>query len=611
MQNVLTRPTMTNDGNEPAGEGPARLLVVDDVEDNRRILTRRFKRRGFEIDEASGGREALEKIENGRYDLVLLDIMMPDIDGMEVLSRTRETRSAAELPIIMVTAKSESTDVVAALEATANDYVTKPVDFDVCLARVNAQVARKRLAEKERSQADVIALDNERIQKDRDAKDAELEHLALHDRLTGIPNRTAFVEEISRTLADMSGGQRPTAGTDIMVAIGFDGFRAVNDSMGREAGDEVLRIAAWRIRSWCDEDAFVARVGGDEFALILRGTHPEAALERTETLALELGKAFQIGEGAVIVTASCGLAAIEPSAGAPDDVLRHAHAALIAAKKIGPSGVKLFEPGMLQSLERRRSLQLDLRTALLRDQLDLHFQPQVDPRQGRVTGFEALLRWRHPSKGQVPPGEFIPLAEETGTIVAIGTWVLREACTIAAGWQNDCRVAVNISPLQIAQPDFLSLLAKILRDTGLAPERLELELTETYAFDCSEEKRAVLAEARRLGVTISIDDFGTGFASMSYLQKLDFDKIKIDKCFIDELCDENNQRAAMIVRSIINLGERMGVTTTAEGVETAAQLRMLCSEGCGEIQGYYYAAPMGAQDIPAFLARFDEGRAHG
>ena len=471
------------------------------------------------------------------------------------------------------------------------------------------QVARKRAAENERSQADIVALDHARLQKDRDSKDAELEHLALHDRLTDIPNRRAFLEELHRTLFDVTGTQDADGLTDMVVCVGFDGFRAVNESMGQSAGDDVLRSAAKRFRSWGSEDAFVARVGGDEFALILRTTDGETALRATETLVQTLGRAFQIGEGGVIVTASCGLAAIDSGNGGPEEILRRAHAAMIAAKKAGPSSIRVFEPPMLESLERRRGLQLDLGGALLREEFELHFQPQIDPSRNAVAGFEALLRWRHPTKGYVPPDEFVPLAEETGAINAIGAWVLRQACQVAASWNGDYRIAVNLSPLQISQPDFFSTLNAALQNSGLAPSRLELELTETSAFDCSEEKQGVLKAIRNLGVALSIDDFGTGFSSMSYLQKLDFDKIKIDKSFVDGLDDESNQRASMIVRSVIALGRRMGVTTTAEGVETASQVRLLQYEGCNEIQGYYYAKPMPAEDIRAFLQRFEEAAA--
>lgn len=583
----------------PETDRPIRLLVVDDVEDNRRVLTRRFVRRGYEVEEAEGGLRALEMIENGEYDLILLDIMMPDLSGTDVLKRVRETRSQTELPVVMVTAKSESQDVAAALDAQANDYVTKPVDFPVCLARVNAQVERKLRADKERDATAAVRADNTRLAEAERSSRERVNYLAYHDVLTGLANRTAFQERLAGHV-EASGGN-----TGTLLYLDLDGFKAVNDSMGHAAGDECLRLVSQRVLEVVPNHDAVARLGGDEFAVLLAQADVKAALPIAQSIIEAVSEPFDLQDHRVTLGASCGVAQIEPEL-VPDDVVRRADLAMFSAKRAGRGTVKVFDTGLMEEAERRHRLQVDIRSALVRQEFEVVFQPQVDLASDKVTGFEALLRWKHPERGYVSPVEFIPLAEETGVIIPLGEWVLRYACMQAVQWDPSIRVAVNLSPLQITNGRLIGTVMRALAESGLPAERLELEITESLLLDVSRNNTDAIHGLRALGVRISMDDFGTGYSSMSYLQNFEFDKIKIDRSFVMKLCDgdADSAKAAAIVRAIFELSQNIGVTTTAEGVETAEQLDRLRQEGCGEVQGYYYSKPIAPTEIAGFLRDF-------
>ena len=583
----------------PEAERPARLLVVDDVEDNRRVLTRRFVRRGFEVDEAEGGLRALEMIEAGDYDLILLDIMMPDLSGTDVLRRVRETRSQTELPIVMVTAKSESSDVAAALDAEANDYVTKPVDFPVCLARVNAQVERKRHADKDRNAAAAIKADNSRLAEAERTSRERVNYLAYHDMLTGLHNRTSFQEALVGHINAQNGAMGS------LVYMDLDGFKAVNDSIGHGAGDECLRVVADRMRKCVPEGALVSRLGGDEFAAILFTDGIGDAARVAHELIAAVSEPLEFDDHCITLGASCGVAEIEPHV-LPDEVVRRADLAMFSAKRAGRGVVRAFDASMMEEAERRHRLQVDIRSALLRQEFEVVFQPQVNLDRNVVTGFEALLRWKHPERGYVSPVEFIPLAEETGVIIPLGEWVLRYACTEAAKWDPSIRVAVNLSPLQITNGRLIGTVMRALAESGLPAHRLELEITESLLLDVSRNNTDAIHGLRALGVRISMDDFGTGYSSMSYLQNFEFDKIKIDRSFVMNLCEgeADSTKAAAIVRAIFELSENIGVTTTAEGVETIEQLDKLREEGCGEVQGYYYSKPIKPDAVAGFLENF-------
>jgi diguanylate cyclase (GGDEF)-like protein len=584
-------------------EPRTRILVADDVADNRDILVRRLIRRGFEAVEASGGKEALKKLQTERFDLVLLDIMMPDLSGNDVLRAVREQYSDVELPVIMVSAKSQSEDVVESLNLGANDYVTKPVDFNVALARISTQLARKRASDNERAAQHSLANEAARLQEQIQHvrtqhlhSEDQLRFLAYHDALTGLLNRTAFRDILNQALDNISVSDNEPA----LIFIDLDRFKIVNDTHGHEMGDRLLQGVAKRIKEVVGEDIEVARLGGDEFgALVTSGPQPGTGMRLAELIVAALREPFVLGTQEFSIGASCGVARASSVAEDLDVMIKAADLAMYHAKSSGRSGVVLFEPRMLEEQEEKRALEEDLRRAVHQGDFQVFFQPLIDASSGVVKSFEALLRWPHPTRGMIAPETFIPLAEETGLIINIGEWALRKACEEAMNWPAGVSVAVNLSPLQFRNPSLLATIVSALASSGLDARRLELEITETALLSAEARNHEILRSLRSLGVRVSIDDFGTGYSSMSYLQNFEVDKIKIDKRFVQGL--DNDSGSAAIIQAIINLGYSIGVSTTAEGVETQEQLDSVMQRGCNEVQGYLFSRPLKAEDARKFL----------
>ena len=412
--------------------------------------------------------------------------------------------------------------------------------------------------------------------------EARIAFLARHDPLTGLLNRTALVEYLDAAMAD---AERRGSGVAVHY-IDLDGFKEVNDGFGHGTGDELLREVGRRLVAQAGSGA-VARLGGDEFAVVQAGADPAAA----EALALRLKAALGEPSGIAGVdrrTTACAGHAVAPSgADGADGLLKNALLALAAAKLAGPGAVRAFVPDMDAARRARRALEADLRQALGAGQFDVFFQPLVDVRRLAITGFEALLRWRHPARGLVSPAEFIPVAEEIGLIGEIGAWVLAEACRRAAGWPGEQTVAVNLSPAQFGVTDLAAAVDAALAASGLHPHRLELEITESVPL--GDDSLAALHALKERGIRIAMDDFGTGYSSLSYLRRFPFDKIKIDQSFVRELASRPD--CIKIVRSITALGASLGMTTTAEGVETAEQFAQLQAAGCDQVQGYHFGRP--------------------
>ena len=593
-----------SDGNSlPAG----RLLIVDDLADNRDVLTRRFQRRGFETVEADCGPEALRLVEEQTFDCVLLDVMMPGMDGNEVLKRIREKFSASLLPVVMVTAKNQSEDVVDALKSGANDYVTKPVDFPIALARVNTQISRRRselqllganqtllsekasLEDRASERAARLVQANAAIQEEiarRIVSEDKIAYLARHDTLTGLANRFTFEEELNaaKQFARECGSQLS------LLFIDLDGFKNVNDTLGHAIGDELLKVVALRLTSVIGANDFCARLGGDEFAIVHVSDDARAsAASLADKLIAAISGGHIVEGNQIYIGASIGVSILYGGDNDTSALLRQADLAMYRAKADGRGVYRFFETEMGRQAEIRRSLELDLRTAVANHDFQLYYQPIVDLKERRVTGVEALMRWNHPVRGFVPPVEFIPLAEETGLIVPMGEWALRRACADAARWPNDIRVAVNLSPVQFRNKYLVAEVANALSKSGLQPDRLELEITESAILGANAQNVAILKELRKLGVRISLDDFGTGYAGLAYFRAIQFDKVKIDQCFVHEM---NRQPECMaIIRAAIALGENLGLATTAEGVESIEQMESLRREGCHEVQGFLFSVP--------------------
>jgi diguanylate cyclase (GGDEF)-like protein/PAS domain S-box-containing protein len=433
---------------------------------------------------------------------------------------------------------------------------------------------------------------------ERHESEARIEHLARHDALTDLPNRAAL-REAGVEMIRQARRKGEDSGRLAVFCIDIHRFKLVNESYGHSAGDALLQAVADRLRANVRGAGAVARLGADEFAILQRVADSGAGLVVAERLAAMVGAPYRLLGREVVIGASIGFALDES-----DDIdvlLRNADLALGHAKADGIGTCRSFEPGMDESARQRRSLEQDLAEALSLGQLELHYQPLVDLERNRIKGLEALLRWRHPERGLVGPAAFIPVAEETGLIVPLGAWVLEQACRDAASWPDGISVAVNVSPLQLRNRDFAQTVLTALATSGLAPERLELEITESVLLDDTETSLETLHRLRETGIRISMDDFGTGYSSISYLRRFPFDKIKIDRSFVRDAATSPDARA--IIRAIISLGTSLGIATLVEGIETEEQLAIVRAEGCREMQGFLFSPPLPVAEIAAMLAR--------
>jgi diguanylate cyclase (GGDEF)-like protein len=431
-------------------------------------------------------------------------------------------------------------------------------------------------------------------------KDSEerIAHMARHDELTGLANRVLFRERIGQAIARA----RRTNERFAVLLLDLDRFKDVNDTMGHPAGDVLLKVAAQRLCRTVRETDTVARFGGDEFAIVQTSVESRADVERLCTRILDaIKEPFEIEGHGVDMGTSIGIAVAPDDGLEAEGLLKNADIALYAVKTGGRGTWRFFEPAMEAQAQARSALEHDLRHALAAGELDVVYQPTIDLDSNEVSGVEALLRWNHPRRGLIMPGEFIPVAEEIGLISEIGEWVLKTACAAATAWPAAVRIAVNLSPVQFKDRRLAEIVKNVLASTGLPAQRLELETTETVVLQENQANRATLQELGALGVTIALDDFGIGYSSLSYLRAFPFSKIKIDQSFVMELGDKSD--SAPIVRAIADLGRSLGVPTIAEGVETPAQLCLVRAAGCKEAQGFLFSRPVPASDVPAVIAR--------
>lgn len=427
--------------------------------------------------------------------------------------------------------------------------------------------------------------------------EATIAHLARHDALTGLPNRLLFRESLERTLAYARPGQLLA-----LHCLDLDQFKEVNDTLGHPVGDTLLRAVAERLERSLRETDFVARLGGDEFAVVQTMLDsPDGATDLANRLVKCLKMPFEIDDHHLIIGTSIGIAIAPQDGTDADRLLKSADQALYQAKADGRGVWCFFRPEMDEAMVQRCALESDLRQALQSQQLELFYQPLVDVRSGQCLGCEALLRWRHPTKGLITPDHFIPLAEETGLIRSVGAWVLREACKTAAGWPYHLKVAINLSAVQFKDENLLSKVDAALDESGLPADRLELEITESVILQDSRSTLATLQQLRQRGVRIALDDFGTGYSSLSYLRRFPFDRVKIDKSFVRDL--DQSRDCTAIVHAVTALGQELGMEVTAEGVETSAQLKAVVAAGCGEVQGYLFSPPVRGEELPEVLGR--------
>ncbi len=472
------------------------------------------------------------------------------------------------------------------------------VQRDVTERRAAEELSRRvRLAEVEK---EVLATEI----RERKRVEEELRYTAFHDNLTGLKNRAFFMDQLRGALA-----REPDAPfrACAVLFVDLDRFKVVNDSLGHEAGDTLLKEIARRLRGCARGDDILARLGGDEFAILVRDVDDGGvALAIARRMLEALRPPVRIGRQEVFPSCSVGIARSTERTVSPETLIRDADIAMYVAKRSGYGEYAVYDESMHEEATAALRLQTDLQNAVERGEFELAYQPIVDPQHGRIAGFEALIRWRHPTRGLVPPVEFIPAAEEIGLIRQIDRWVMREACAQIAAWRArfpDANLAINVntSAREFDDPEFMPQLEAVLADNALPPAALELEITESIFLDPNPRIAGVIAAVRALGVRVGLDDFGTGYSSLSYLNRYPTDTIKIDKSFVESLCTDD--RTVAIVLLIIQLAGTLGVDVVAEGVETEEQAELLASMSCSHAQGYYFARPLPADEVTAMLGR--------
>ncbi len=444
---------------------------------------------------------------------------------------------------------------------------------------IDVAIYARALARKDTAAVLIAAIDiTERKQ-----AEARIAHMAHHDALTGLANRVL----LRRRMTDKLQHSRKVGGGVAILVVNIDNFQSVNDTLGHPCGDELLQKVADRLRATLRHDDLAARLGGDEFAVLLAfNGGPEEVGALADTLIDLIGEPYEINGQQVLIGVSIGIALSPGDGEDADRLLKNADMALYRAKADGKGTFHYFEPEMDARMQSRRRLEVDLRKALANGELQVHYQPVVELATGQIKGMEALVRWPHPERGLIPPSEFVPIAEETGLIVALGAFVLRRACLDASRWPSNLKLAVNMSPLQFRLGGVIAAIDSALQDSGLSPQRLEIEITEALLLEKVDHVINALHALRAQGVGIVMDDFGTGYSSLSYLRSFPFDRIKIDRSFVHDLAANRDSQA--IVRAILTLGASLGITITAEGIETEAELAWLRAEGCADGQGYLF-----------------------
>jgi diguanylate cyclase (GGDEF)-like protein/PAS domain S-box-containing protein len=429
--------------------------------------------------------------------------------------------------------------------------------------------------------------------------DAQMAYLANHDDLTGLPNRNLLNDRIALALAQARRGGRPLA----VLFLDLDGFKFINDSFGHTTGDALLKVVAERLHKAVREGDTVARLGGDEFVVMLPDADSEAAAQVAAHLIAALARPLPVDDRKLHVSTSIGVSVFPKDGHSGEMLLKHADVAMYRAKELGRNGYQFYTEEMSQLTDERVELEAAMRHALDNGEFELHYQPQLEIRSGRISGMEALIRWRHPRLGLVSPARFIPLAEDNGLIVPIGEWALRTACAQLKTWHDQghagLSVAVNFSARQLHQQDVLQRVRQILTETRLPPQYLEMELTETAILQNSSAVIQTLRELKAIGVALAMDDFGTGYSSLSYLNRFPIDIIKVDQSFTLDLIESPD--AASITRAIIAMAQSLDIRTVAEGVESEAQLRFLRNAGCDSIQGHYFSRALSAKEMGVLL----------
>ncbi|MGL5076680.1 MAG: two-component system response regulator [Waterburya sp.] len=601
------------------------ILVVDDVAENLKVLSSTLKQQGYQVRCAKNGLMALLGASTIQPNLILLDIKMPDLDGYEVCRKLKADDRTRHIPVIFLSALDDVLDKVKAFEVGGVDYISKPFQVKEVLIRVKNQIALQS------AQAEIFQLNQElekRVQKrtlelktanrqlkreivERQRVQQQLIHDALHDDLTGLPNRTFLMERIELTI------QQAQLNTDYMYAVLFidlDRFKIINDSLGHAVGDQLLIEVSNLLQQCLRGSDIVARLGGDEFIILLdevRDLHDATAIG--DRIQHQLRSPFEIEGQHIFTTASIGVVFGSADYNNASDLLRDADIAMYRAKKKGKARYEIFDQAMYHETLKLIELENSLRLAIKRNEFVLHYQPIISLGNNDLVGFEALIRWQHPIKGFISPVEFIPIAEETGLIVDIGEWLLKEACQQLQKWKQQfdfipqvasLKMSINLASQQLQEPEFIHKLDRILEETSLDGGSLRLEITESVLIEPEGSVKNTLKQIRSRNIKLSIDDFGTGYSSLSYLRRFPIDNLKIDRSFIEQMnCDSENFE---IVRVIITLAKTLGMDAISEGVETLQQLQQLRALGCEFGQGYLFAKPLSPTAVESVLLHYPD-----
>lgn len=566
-----------------------KILVIEDERAIRLNLLKLLSVEGFQSIGAENGNRGVELAKLEHPDLIICDILMPELDGYGVLKALQQDPFTATIPFIFLSAKADRADWRQGMKLGADDYLTKPFTRADLLEAIASRLQKQEFLKGRHN------LELQQAQ-------AQLNHLLRYNHLTNLPNHLLLQERLSQHLAQKNTRSRKIP----ILSIGLEQLNRINDTLGPKSGDLLLQAVAERLQKRVGEQDTVAHLGAAQFAILLTQTnHRSEVVQIVEDLLEVFSSPFLVGTHDIFLTAKIGIAFFGRDGRDLDTLIKHASTAREDAKKPGNQPYQFYIASIGSKSQEALLLELELHQALERQEFQVYYQPKVNLQTGEIKGAEALVRWIHPVRGAISPAEFIPLAEKTGFIIPLGEWILRTACTQTLAWQtagfSPIRIAVNISGHQLNQPNLSRKVINILQETGLDPIYLELELTESALMQNPEAAIATLTELKSLGIQISIDDFGTGYSSLSYLRQFPFDILKIDRSFICQLTSDDKNAA--ITTAILQMARSLNLKVVAEGVETQSQLAFLQQHQCDEIQGYWFSPPLSAELFEKLLTR--------
>jgi diguanylate cyclase (GGDEF)-like protein len=594
------------------------ILIVDDMADNLRVLSSILAREGYNVRKALNWQMALTATQTVLPDLILLDIMMPEVDGYEICQAFKAWELTADIPVIFISALDDVFDKVKAFRVGGVDYITKPFEFQEVLVRVKNQLALRsarleilklnvELEHRVTQRTEELEKALQKLQKEinsRQKLQSKLLDIALHDSLTGLPNRVLFMRRLDNAL---NRAKHESSYQFAVLFLDCDRFKVVNDSLGHLVGDELLISIARRLQACLIPIDTLARLGGDEFGILLEKiTDINIAIQVADRILQQLSLAFKLSRYEVFMNASIGISWGNKDYDRPEYLLRDADTAMYRAKAQGRAKYHVFNPAMHQEAIQLLELENDLRRAVERQEFLVYYQPIVSLITGKISGFEALVRWQHPTRGLVSPTEFIPVAEETGLINAINTWVLQSACHQLSIWQHQpvtpepLTISVNLSARLFLQPNFVEQIDRIIYETKINPTYLELEITESVIMENTNAIKIIFQQLKQRSIKLVMDDFGTGYSSLSYLHSFPLNALKIDKSFVKRMQD--NKENMGLVPAMIGIANSMGMSAIAEGVETEEQLAQLRSLNCNFAQGFLFSEPIEQQLVIKLLA---------